>query len=237
MRLQFANKLGVVAVLGALASVPMTAQADTITTISGDTYEVKKLLKTEDDGITVKHANGISKIPFYELSSETQERFGHTGEVRPKVRHRITPDSALLPELDEIELDLEAPEGPAAEEVPYQVEVDDEYAAQTKGEDVGTAKAAPRLETVVRKFIEVKVSAIGCASKAAGENRGPVTTQYTPYGNYSYYGMPGNTHNYIYFNPPPPCNRCYFERRERRRWQGSNRGPKVSRFPFAHYPH
>ena len=250
MRIILAKSVALSALVGLAFLLCSTAQADSITTLSGKTYEVTKVLKEEEDGITVKHKKGIAKIPFFELDAATREQYGHTGDVTPSIRHRPAPDASLLPGLDEnhgldeIELDLDAAAAAAENEIEESVTVTEDTGTPAKTR-TSTTRTMKQNEVVVRKLIEVKVHAIGCAAKArGGYSSGPNTTNYTPYGNYSYRGLPGGypdagfghvLHDrHLYFIPPPPCNRRNFERRDLRRWQGNGR--RTSRISFAHYP-
>ena len=259
MRIKSAKTLGVAAVVGAALFTHATTRAETITTLSGETYDVTKLLNKEDDGITVKHTKGIAKIPFYELDEATRTRYGHTGKLGSPIRHQPAPDTALLPELpespesddkdgaagvtDDIELNLDPAMGENTGEEDVSV-TDSGAGAETRTPKAATTRAKASRQVVVRKVIEVKASALGSAKKAGDPNYGPVTTDYTPYGNYSYAGLPGGypdagfghvlSDRHLYFIPPPPCNRRLFEWRDLRRWQGN--GGRVSRFSFAHYP-
>jgi hypothetical protein len=60
--------------------------AEDITTNSGKVYKHAKVDRVEPDGIVVKFAGGVVKIPFEELSKELQARYDYDPEAAQKFR-------------------------------------------------------------------------------------------------------------------------------------------------------
>jgi 3-oxoacyl-ACP reductase-like protein len=67
----------------ASATPPADAAADdftthlgTITTLDGKTYQSCQLIKIDADGITINHADGVTKITFAMLPTDLQKKFG-----------------------------------------------------------------------------------------------------------------------------------------------------------------
>jgi hypothetical protein len=53
----------------------------TITTLNGQTFHRVEVLKHDPDGLMFRHAKGIAKIPFADLSEEIQTRFNYKPET------------------------------------------------------------------------------------------------------------------------------------------------------------
>jgi hypothetical protein len=53
------------------------AFADDFKTITGKEYKTAKVSRVEPDGIVITFSGGIVKIPFTELSPETQKKYGY----------------------------------------------------------------------------------------------------------------------------------------------------------------
>ena len=54
-----------------------SAMAEDLTTVKGETFRNVTVTRVEPDGIAVKHAAGIAKIPFSDLPKEWQEKYGY----------------------------------------------------------------------------------------------------------------------------------------------------------------
>ena len=232
------------------ASLSCSALAlESVDTIEGDHYEGVKVLKVEDDGVTLKHSKGIAKVPFYELDEETRRALGHTGEVLPPIRHKERPQSALIPDLtseDGESLNLDSAEASIEESTELQ-----ESRTPVNVRIADQQSQTPRTQTKIVKQVivqqqpsrpRVKVSAIRasygslarahvCGSSCADARHlgcRVITTKYTPYGNFSYCGYPKPYYGYHgivapwvgHITPLPPHNRCRFERVDWRRWNG-----------------
>lgn len=52
-------------------------QAETLTTLDGKTYTGVSVTKTTPAAISISHSSGISKIPFANLPSEIQKKYGY----------------------------------------------------------------------------------------------------------------------------------------------------------------
>lgn len=53
----------------------------TLTTVNGETFNEVKVLKHDPDGLMFRHAKGIAKIPFANLSEEVQKRYEYKPEA------------------------------------------------------------------------------------------------------------------------------------------------------------
>lgn len=53
------------------------ANGDAITNKEGQVYNVKKVMRTEPDGITVMHDAGVIKLFFWELPESIQQQYGY----------------------------------------------------------------------------------------------------------------------------------------------------------------
>lgn len=238
MRHNDAN-LWVLTVLASCVLVTGVVAVESIETIDGERYEQVRVLKVEADGVIIKHAGGIAKVPFYELDEAVRSEFGHTGEVLPPIRHKEAPQAGLLPAIsgsgvdsadDALDLSSVSERGAEPGSVSVPVVREEGLVSQGGARRGESASEVAILQRAVAReakpMHKVGVSAIGVASpdrnaRAGVEccrqrGRGFVTTKYTPYGNFTYYGTP--PHWYAYTNPP--CNRCQFERVDFRRWQG-----------------
>ena len=54
-----------------------TAFGDIITNKAGQVYNVKKIVRSEPDGITVMHDTGLVKLFFWELPEDIQAKYGY----------------------------------------------------------------------------------------------------------------------------------------------------------------
>jgi hypothetical protein len=66
-----------------LASI---AWAEDITTTSGKVYKHTTVTRVEPDGLVIKFAGGVVKIPFTELSKELQQRYDYDPEAAANFR-------------------------------------------------------------------------------------------------------------------------------------------------------
>jgi len=57
--------------------VALTVSAAEITTSKGKTYINARITQIEPDGISLIHAGGIAKIPFWELTEDIQKKYGY----------------------------------------------------------------------------------------------------------------------------------------------------------------
>jgi hypothetical protein len=53
----------------------------TLTTLKGRTFEQVEVLKHDPDGLMFRHAKGMAKVPFADLSEEVQKRFNYKPET------------------------------------------------------------------------------------------------------------------------------------------------------------
>jgi hypothetical protein len=54
---------------------------ESLTTVNGETFHKVKVLKHDPDGLMFRHAKGIAKIPFANLSEEVQKRYEYKPEA------------------------------------------------------------------------------------------------------------------------------------------------------------
>jgi hypothetical protein len=64
-----------------LVAVISIACADDFKTVNGKEYKRAEVLRVEPDGIVIKYASGIVKIPFTDLSAEQREKYHYKPEA------------------------------------------------------------------------------------------------------------------------------------------------------------
>ena len=74
----------IIVILAALSASVALALAEDIETISGRVYKHATVTRVEPDGIVIKFAGGIVKIPFTDLSRELQQRYDYDPEAAAK---------------------------------------------------------------------------------------------------------------------------------------------------------
>lgn len=67
-----------------------TTFGDIITNKSGQVYNVKKIVRTEPDGITVMHDTGLVKLFFWELPEDIQAKYGYNPATASKYNRQTS---------------------------------------------------------------------------------------------------------------------------------------------------
>lgn len=68
------------ALLPAVLSLVMVAQADDFKLVDGTEYKGAKVTRTDADGIQIETDSGVAKIKFASLSADVQKRYGYDAE-------------------------------------------------------------------------------------------------------------------------------------------------------------
>ncbi|MCW1886385.1 hypothetical protein OKA04_16730 [Luteolibacter flavescens] len=60
-----------------------------LVTLNGKLYQDVTIRKVEPDGLSILHAAGTAKVPFEQLSSELQEKYGYTKEAAAEHKEKM----------------------------------------------------------------------------------------------------------------------------------------------------
>jgi hypothetical protein len=75
------------------------ANLGTMTTLDGHSYTNCRLVKQEQDGVTFNHDDGITKVPYWNMSPDEQKEFGydiHTAAATVEAQARYQSQKTTL---------------------------------------------------------------------------------------------------------------------------------------------
>jgi hypothetical protein len=130
MKTRFRLILSCLPVLAAVAPLPLSAAAlqvtPTLTTNFGKTYENYRVLQKDPDGVYIKHANGMAKILFADLSEKDRTALGYDAGIEDAyVKERAAKREKLLGQAMELQKEWIKAQTAAAEADMMQMKMQD----------------------------------------------------------------------------------------------------------------